>query len=176
MDSVTDGVTDGLIAIKTGRIVLIAIHEAIHFVLSFRLCHSRHSLCRGIDLKAQINTSSPMTVTHSSLVELCSLPSVTSGPPEQPAAFAHCKLTGKIVDVELEIENSRFSIDVFVTADDHPDISLGIDFLKKYQCAISFKDNSFIVGSGSAPVRSRLLLDREISLKYRGARCLAMSI
>ena len=45
----------------------------------------------------------------------CSLPPVKSQPPEEPSAFAHCKLTGKIGDVELEIENKRFSIDVFIT-------------------------------------------------------------
>ena len=44
-----------------------------------------------------------------------SLSSVKSQPPEEPSAFAHCKLTGKIADVELEIENKRFSIDIFIT-------------------------------------------------------------
>ena len=88
-----------------------------------------------------------MNTCLSDVTSCCSLPSVKSQPPEEPSAFAHCKLTGKIANVELEIENKRFSIDVFITGVANTLFHKLSFCMSNLRCVFTCKDSSNMTSS-----------------------------
>lgn len=125
--------------------------------------------CNNLETFALINTSSTVSTISMDLIERLRLtdsvipePSTTINPLSTPQP----EFKGKIKYIELSIGSWQQIAQFNVVDSSIPDISLGIDFLRKTQCIVNFEDSSLTV-AGHKGERVSFLNNRDVMLLSR---------